>query len=227
MLRKKRYGMLAIVAFMMILLSGCFHVRQEVTLQAGDNWDALIEIRFPKSTVDQIGEEMLMESQSDFEAERAEAEAKGVKATFDGRKENNGDVVWEITYSGQGLYLLNEVMFEGTPAFTADADGRVNFRYDASDITELTSMDGSYTFVLNAGAVYSSNATETKGNTLTWQDPTARMRAEVGTRAVGGGLPSWLIIGVGIVLGIVLLAGLAVMLLYMRGKQMQQRGPSM
>ena len=221
MLRNKRYGMLAIVAFMMILLSGCFHFRQEVTLQADEKWEANMEIRFPKSTVDQIGEELLLESQSDFEADRAEAEAKGIKATFDVRKENNGDVVWKITYSGQGLKLLNEVMFEGTPAFAADADGRVKLNYNPGEITEMTSMGGSYTFVLNAGKVYSSNATETKGNTLTWKDPTQPLQAEVGAGAAGGGFPVWLII----VLVVVLLAVAAVALLYMRGKQMQKPSP--
>lgn len=217
---RKRYGMLAVVALMIILLSGCIHIRQEVTLKTGESWDAVLEVRFPKSTVEQIGEEQMTMSQEDLEQGKADAEAKGVKAEFDVRKEDNGDIVWRITYSGEGLALLNETLFEEAGAFTAGEDGRVKFAYDPGDITSMTSMGGSYTFVLNAGKVYSSNATETKGNTLTWKDPTESLQAEVAAGAAGGSSSVGLIILL-VVLGIVLLIVAAVVLLYLRGKKMQ------
>jgi uncharacterized iron-regulated membrane protein len=220
-MRYRKYGMMALVVLMAVLLSGCIHIRQEVTLKANDNWDAVMEIRFPASTVEQIGEEQMMMSQEDLEQGKAEAEAKGVKAEFDVRKEDNGDIVWRITYSGQGLELLNSTLFEEVSAFTAGENGRVKFSYDPGDITDMTSMGGSYTFVLNAGKVYSSNATETKGNTLTWKDPTESLQAEVGAGAAGGGLSVGVIILL-VVLGLVIIIVLAVVLLYLRGKKMQQ-----
>jgi hypothetical protein len=117
------------------------------------------------------------------------------------------------------LDLLNSTFFSPTLAFKVEDDGHISFSYDAGDVTSLTSMGGSYTFVLNAGAVHSNNATETKGNTLTWKDPTEPMEAEVS--AGGGGAGSvGLIIGL-VLIGIVVLVVLAVVLLYLRGKRMQ------
>lgn len=218
MKQRSRFGIVAVLVIMVVLLCGCVDIHQEITLKAGENWSAVVDVRFPKSTVDQIGAEEMTMSQEDFEEGRAEAEAKGVKAEFDVRTEDNGDVVWKITYSGQGLALLNETLFEGTTAFTAGADGRVKFSYDPGDMTSMTSVGGNYTFVLKVGKVYSSNATEAKGGTLTWTNPTAPMEAEVEFGgAGGGGFPVWLIV----VLAVVLLAIVAVVLLYLRGKQVK------
>jgi uncharacterized membrane protein len=219
-MQRKRYGMMAIVVLMVILLSGCFHVRQEVTLKADDNWEGAMEIRFPASAVEQIGEEQLMMSQEDMEEGMSEAEARGVQAEFEMRKEDNGDVVWRITYSGQGLELLNSALFEDVIAFTADESGRVKFYYDPGEITEMTSMGGSYTFVLNAGKVHSSNATEKEGNTLIWENPTGPLEAEVEAGAAGGGLSVGIIILL-VVLGLVVIIVVVVLLLYLRGKQAQ------
>ena len=216
MKQRSRFGIVAVLVLVVVLLCGCVDIHQEITLKAGENWSAVVDVRFPKSTVDQIGAEEMTVSQEDFEEGRAEAEAKGVKAEFDVRTEDNGDVVWKITYSGQGLALLNETLFEGTTAFTAGADGRVKFSYDPGDMTSMTSVGGNYTFVLKVGKVYSSNATEAKGGTLTWTNPTAPMEAEFGG-AGGGGFPVWLIV----VLAVVLLAIVAVVLLYLRGKQVK------
>jgi len=219
-MQRKRYGMMAIVVLMVVLLSGCFHVRQEVTLKADDNWDGVMEITFPASAVEQIGEEQLLMSQEDMEEGTAEAEAKGIEAEFEMRKEDNGDVVWRMTYSGQGMALLNEALFEDVTAFTADENGRVKFYYDPGEITEMTSMGGSYTFVLNVGKVHSSNATETEGNTLIWENPTGPLEAEVEAGAAGGGLSVGIIILL-VVLGLVVIAVVVVLLLYLRGKQAQ------
>jgi outer membrane murein-binding lipoprotein Lpp len=217
--RNRRFGVLAIVALVVLLLSGCVNVRQEVTVKSDENWDASMSITFPKSTVDQIGKDQMTTSEADFQAQKDEAAKKGIKADMQVKTEDNGDIVWTLTYSGKGLNLLNTTLFSNTAAFSAGEGGRVKFSYDPGDITSLTSMGGSYTFVLNAGKVYSSNATETKGSTLTWKDPTAVMEAEVGVAGGGGGgFPTWLII-ILVIVGVLLLVVVAVVLLYLRGKK--------
>ena len=218
--RNRRYGILAVVLLMGLLLSGCIHVRQEITLQADENWKAVMSITFPKSTVDQIGEEQMTSTQTDFEAQKEEAAKKGLKADLKISKNDAGDVIYDITFEGKGLALLNETVFSDAAELAVSEGDRVKFRYDPGDITSMTSMGGSYTFVLKAGKVYSSNATETKGNTLTWKDPTAPLEAEVGT-AGGGAAGVGLIIGL-VVGGIVLLALVAAVLLYLRGRSMQK-----
>jgi hypothetical protein len=221
LMRSKRFGMIAFLVGLVLVLAGCVQIRQEVTLKANEEWYAKNVITFPKSTVDQIGEEQMTSSQEDFENTTQEAEAKGVKATLDVRTESNGDVVYEITMEGKGLALLNESLFDNAAEFKVLENGHIQFRYDAGDMTSITAMGGSYTFVLKGGKVYSQNATKVEGNTLTWENPATALEAEIGAGGSAGGLSTGVIILL-VVLGIVLVAVVAVLLLYLRGQQVKR-----
>ncbi len=218
-MRSKRFGMIAFLIGLVLVLAGCVHVRQEVTLKANEEWYVKSLITFPKSTVDQLGEEGLTGSEQDFEKTTEEAAAKGVKAHMEVRKESNGDVVYEITLEGKGLALLNESAFENKAEIKLLDNGHVKFRYDAGDVTSITAMGGSYTFVLKAGKAYSHNATKVEGGALVWENPTKAMEAEVGASAgAAGGFPLWLLILLIVVLVIVVI----VVLLYVRGQQLKR-----
>lgn len=220
-MRNKRFGLVAFLIGLVLVLTGCVHIRQEVTLKANEEWSAKSLVTFPKSTVDQLGEEGLSGSEEDFEKTTQEAEAKGIKAHMEMRKESNGDVVYEITMEGKGLALLNESLFDNAAQITLLDNGHIKFRYDAGEVTSITSMGGSYTFVLRAGKAYSHNATKVEGSTLIWENPTAAMEAEVGAGGAGGGFPTWLLVLL-IVIGVLLILVVIVVLLYMRGQQMKR-----
>jgi hypothetical protein len=216
-----RMGILGFLAVMVLLLSGCVHIRQEITLEPNEQWKAFQRITFPAETVKQLGEEQLQSSQADFEKQEKDAEARGIKAHLDMHKEGNGDIVFEMTMEGKGWNLLNETVFSSQATITNTAGGKVTFRYDPKEITSITSMGGSYTFVLQGGAIHSSNATEKSGGTHTWKDPTAPMEAELTPGVSGGGFPVWAIV-VLVVVAVFIMAVVAFVLLYMRGKQRQQ-----
>ncbi len=222
--KRVRLGILGFLALLLLLLGGCVHVRQEVSLEPGEQWKVFQKVTFPADTVKQLGDEQLESSQADFERQEQEAAAKGVKAKLEMRKEGNGDVVFEMTMEGQGWNLLNESVFSNEATISTGADGKVTFRYDPTEITSITSMGGSYTFVLKAGTIYSSNATDKGGGTHTWKDPSAAMEAQLTPGVSSGGFPTWLIIVLVIVL-IVVVVIVAFVLLLARGRKMQAQTP--
>ena len=220
--RTKMIGVMALLAIGILLLSGCINMREEITLKPDENWEAYIEITVPAATVQMVGEEQLKSSQADWEKQQKEYEGQGVKAKLDSKKESNGDYVYSVTMSGKGYDLLNQTSFGGDATIKTLENGHIQFKLDpgAGDMTSLTQMGGSLTFVLKAGKVHSANGT-IKGGTVTWENPTTPLEAEVSPGGGGGGGSTVLIV-VLVLLALVVLVVVVVVLLYMRGKKKQQ-----
>ncbi len=221
--RKFRVGIVGLLAMVVVLLSGCIDIRQEITLKADEQWEAHMLITFPASIVEQMGEEELGNQEESFAQAEEEAKAQGVDAKMEMRREDNGDVVFDITMSGQGWALLNETMFNNA-ATLSETDGRISLRYDAGEMSSFAEMGGSYVFVLNAGRIHSSNAGEVRGGTATWENPTSPIEAEVSAGGGGGGSVG-LIIGL-VVAGVVLVAVVVFVLLYLRGRRVSSQPPT-
>jgi len=198
-----------------LLLSGCFQLRQEITLMPGENWEAQMEMTIPASVISMVGEEQLQELETQAKGEQERLQTQGITAQVSTRKTDQGDYVLSVQMKGQGWELLNRSVFTGT-ARIDPAGERLSFSYNPAgqkemDLASLYQFGGKYTFILHAGTIYSSNATKVSGGTATWENPTGEITAEVGLSA--GGMPLWLII-VLIVVGVVLvLAVLAFLLL--------------
>ncbi len=216
---KKTALKVALLAVVALVLAGCIQIREEITLKPDEKWEVLIAMTVPASTVQMIGEETLASSAEDWEQQQAEYEGKGVQARMDMKKQDNGDYVYSVTMAGQGWDLLNETAFDNNATITTLENKRIRFELDpgTSDLTSLTQMGGSLTFVVRAGKIYSANG-EIKGNAVTWVNPTSVMQAEVGT---AGGSSVGLIIGL-VVLAVVVLLAVVVVLLYLRGKRLRQ-----
>jgi hypothetical protein len=211
---------LALLAVAALVLAGCIQIREEITLKPGDHWEVLIGLTVPASTVQLIGEDQLKSSETDWESQRLEYESKGVQARMEVKKQDNGDYLYSVTMAGQGWELLNETAFDSNATIRTLENQHILFELDpgTSDLSSLTQMGGSMTFVLRANKIYSSNG-EVKGNTATWTNPTSVMRAEVGT--AGGGAPIGLIIGL-VALAVLVLLVVVVLLLYLRGRRLRQ-----
>ena len=219
--RVKMTGILGLLVIGILLLTGCIQMREEITLKADENWEAKIEITVPAATVQMVGEETIKQSQSDWETQQKEYEGKGVKAKLDVKKQSNGDYTYSVTMQGKGWDLLNQSAFGSDATIKTLENGHVQFRLDpgTGDMTSLTQMGGSLTFVLKAGKVHSANGT-IKGSTVTWENPTSPLEAEVSAGGGGGGASTGLIIALVLIIVVILIV-VVVVLLYMRGKKQQ------
>jgi len=222
--RRVPRGLIGLLVILVLLLAGCVHIRQEVTLMPDEEWKADVKITFPASTVEQLGEEMMQDQDADFEEQTAEAERRGVHAEMEMRTEGNGDVVYSMKLEGSGYDLLNEFVFDSQATFSDAGDGKVQVNYDAGDMTAFAEMGGSYTLVFNAGQIHSSNATKTSGGTATWENPAEPIQIELtpGSPPAAGGFP-WLIV-ILVIIGIVVVAVVVIGLLYLRGRRISQPG---
>lgn len=205
------------------VLGGCIQIRQELTLMPEEKWEARMEMTVPASAVSMVGEEQLQELEVQGKSEQERLQAQGISAQVSTRKTDQGDYVLSVQMSGQGWELLNRTVFTGT-AQIEPAGERLRFSYNPSkqgemDLSSLYQFGGKYTFILNAGTIYSSNATKVSGGTATWENPTGEITAEVGLSA--GGMPLWLII-VLVVVGVVLLVAIIAFILFRRFRAAKQ-----
>ncbi len=196
------------------ILGGCFQIRQELTLMPEEKWEARVEMTVPASVISMVGEEQLQELESQSKTETERLQAQGVSAQVSTRKTDQGDFVLSVQMAGQGWEVLNRAAFTGTARLEPVGE-RLRFSYNPAqqgemDLSSLYQFGGKYTFVLNAGTIYSSNATQVSGGTAIWENPTGEITAEVGLST--GGMPLWLIV-VLVAVGVVLLAGVAVVVL--------------
>ncbi|MGB9723463.1 MAG: zinc-ribbon domain-containing protein [Chloroflexia bacterium] len=192
------------------ILGGCFQLRQELTLMSGERWEARMEMTVPASVVSMMGEAQRQELEAEGKREQERLQAQGISAQVSTRKTDQGDYILSVQVAGQGWELLNRAVFTGTARIEPLGE-RLRFSYDPSKqgemaLSSLYQFGGKYTFVLNAGTIYSSNATKVSGGTATWENPTGEITAEVGLG--GGGMPLWLII-VLVIVGVILLAAVA------------------
>lgn len=206
------------------ILGGCIQIRQELTLMPGEKWEARMEVTVPASVVSMVGEEQVRELESQSKSEQERLQAQGISAQVSTRKTGQGDYVLSVQMAGQGWELLNRAIFTGTARFEPVGE-RLRFSYDPSkqgeiDLSSLYQFGGKYTFILNAGTIYSSNATKVSGGTATWENPTGEITAEVGLSA--GGMPLWLII-VLVVVGVLLLLAAIAFILFRRPRAAEQR----
>jgi hypothetical protein len=199
-------------AVVILLLTGCIDIYQEVSLNPEEHWKVQTRISLPSGTVDLLGEEGLQEMEAEWKAEQSGLSEQGITASFQ-RREESGDVIFEITMEGDGWDLLNQEVFEGEATIEETADGQVRFAYDlGEEVAGYVEVGGTYTLVVKAGKVHShsDNATEAKGGTITWENPTTPMEVVV-TPGAGGGL-SPVVIGA-LVLGAVVLVLIIVFVL--------------
>ncbi len=218
---KSKGSVLVIITILALLLSSCATVREELTLKPDEEWNVRMSMLIPASTVSLIGADQITSQQSEWEKQAKEWEVKGVTASLETKTEKNGDVTYSVVMSGKGLALLSETAFSGESILTPADKGRYNFHADAGDLSSLTQAGGSFTFVLKAGSIRSSNATTVKGNTATWENPTAPMEAEVTLSGSSSGLLIGLIVVV--VLAVIVAA---LVLLYRRGRKLQSTPPA-
>lgn len=167
----------------------------QVTFKTNEKWEAKMEIVFDRQTAQLVGSEI----DKTLNKNVAEAQADGIKIEYAPPvTRDNGDVVYTIRSSGQGLTQLNGFMFSNSAKIqttTVSGERQITFSYRPT-----TSIARKNTFTLIGGEIISSNGRKIDEQTVQWVNPTTTMQA---TLTEAADFPTWLpytLIGVGAVL---------------------------
>jgi len=212
---RKPVALCAIVLILSILLSGCMKMHIDIVWKADNSATLSMTIgvaKFALSMMDTTEEEMQKELRESFESEMADEDFT-IKDFSD--SEHTGIIITinidDITRNSQEPLEYLRFTFEeidGTKTYTVIGD-YMDFDILGSDVDEYD-VDSRITIEM-PGRLRSHNATERRGNRLTWIQEDPDVAVSIYARSEGGGglLWLWLLIG-----GVVLLGGGAVAVLF-------------
>lgn len=167
----------------------------QVTFKTNEKWEAKMEIVFDRQTAQLVGSQI----DKTLNDNVAEAQAEGIKIEYAPPvTRDNGDVVYTIKSSGQGLTQLNGFMFSNSAKIqttTVAGERQITFSY-----RPITSIARKNTFTLIGGEIISSNGRKIDEQTVQWVNPTTTMQA---TLTEAADFPTWLpytLIGAGAIL---------------------------
>jgi hypothetical protein len=161
-----------LIAFFLI---GCrAEISQEVTLYRNEAWQAEISIKVPVEALVLVGSPQ--EIEQGLNEAVAEARTLGVQASWKSRSEN-GSMAYAMSYKGNGLATLGELVFDNSNAFRVSNEGgkrQIEFSHSTgSDFLGASS----YTLTLYGGEILNSNGAQINKNTVQWVNPAGRMQA--------------------------------------------------
>lgn len=163
------------ITVVLSLLSGCgADIDQSVTFYRNEAWEADMSFSIDAETLALFSNPGEIETELDKAVQ--EAEAMGVKASWDSRRKDT-TLIYTIHTEGEGLATLREIAFDGSGQLTVtEVEGKRQIFF--SQPSSGSFMDASqYTLTLTGGEIISSNGQKIDNNTVQWTNPAGRMEA--------------------------------------------------
>ena len=177
-MKKNKYFMLVLagVVLLSILLSACttgaLSIDVALNLYTSENWYIRLDIVYSRQEIQFVGpqiEQWLASSVSEWQAQ-------GIRASYDQKVLDNGNVDYRITASGQGFAKLNAAFFDNLATISYDENTKqIAFSY--LPVGEFFSAALSRTFSLSGGKIIAGNGVQQDSNTITWVNPINVMSA--------------------------------------------------
>lgn len=190
---------------LLFLLSGCgANVDQRVIFLENEAWESEISLGFSADTLNLLG--TINEIDQQINDALDEAEALGIKASWDSRR-SGSDQVYTINMEGEGLVLLNQAAFEGganISSTTVDGEEQIHFSYNPGLLAIA-----SYDLTLEGKEILSSNGNQLSQGRVQWINPSGTIQAVLTPRGrfqlvlnspIGIGIAGIVILGGGIFL---------------------------
>jgi hypothetical protein len=189
---KQLFLLLLFILTAVVFLAGCgADIDRHVTFYRDEAWKAEMEFGFPAEMLALIAAspESL---EAEIEKQAADWETKGVQVDWNSRREDT-TLIYTFDVEGEGLELLNEIVFEDDADMTAvevDGQRQIHFTYFTSGDF---SAANSNTVTLEGSKIISSNGAALDGGTVQWVNHGGRMEAVL-TEKSGGGVGTLLLV---------------------------------
>ena len=228
----KGYGRLALlIPALALALAGCVDFNLTVTLERGEQWTATMDIVFERDAFQAFSSEDLDLSEMEADLDNAVAEIEedygdqGVTASWSVLDlEDENEVGYQLTMSGQGYDLLNEIVFDDKAQITTRQEGArrvVDFRlapaegdlrsdfFGELDADLLALMDISYTFTLEGGEIIETNGRIVGESKVVWRNEMGPYEATLTEKSIGP--EPWVIVLIAVLclglLAVIVIAG--------------------
>ena len=197
-----------ILILTVFLLSSCVPILSldvNIYLQTNERWKLTYELVMDPSTEQLIGvnslEQQMAEEQQRYQDQGVEIDWK--RST----RNNDQEVVYTITTTGQGYDAANDVF--GETAFQVDPNSNERrIIFDSSSFSSAGLIAKSSSVSIHGGRVIESNGTNSGSGTVTWSGYNGNMHAIL-TESGSSSVLTWLLVlGSVAVLGIMIVRGL-------------------
>lgn len=155
--------LLMVAVFTLIGCGG--NIDRTVTFYQDEAWEADIEFSIPGEMIALLGSPEALET--DIVETVAEWEEKGADVSWESRREET-TLIYSFHVEGEGLSLLNEIVFENRAALRVeDAEGQrqIYFSYRTSSDLSGASTDN---VTLHGHEIISSNGDQIDSGTVQW-----------------------------------------------------------
>lgn len=191
-------GVILLTAMLSACTTGALSIDVALTLYTGENWKIQIDLVYSRQEIQFIGPQI----EQWLATSVAEWQAQGIRASYNQKILDDGNVSYLITASGPGFARLNAAFFDNLANISYDdATNQIAFSY--LPVGEFFSAAFSRTFSLSGGKIIASNGAQEDSNTITWVNPVNVMNATL-TPALQPGLIILVAIGAIIVIVLVI-----------------------
>ncbi len=143
----------------------------------GEQWEAKQKIELSPEVVKALdtGDESVLELSQHLARLKAAGDDNALKLVYNVTERGDGWRLIEFGGPGQGLELVNKLIFEGQAeisALTSVGTPGVTLVRRNLDSTRYTLVDGDYTIRIGGARIYQSNADQVQfGNVAIWENP--------------------------------------------------------
>ena len=157
---RTKFVFLPIFVILVLLISGCGTVEQDVTIAKNEKWRAETQVTIDKQSLAFVNPTDIEQS---LNASGADADAAGVKYKWKKQVNDDGSVTYILNTSGSGYESLNDFVFDGGASFSMlDENGLTEFTFfPTGDFSD-------YKLVLHVGEVQESNGTVSGKGDVSW-----------------------------------------------------------
>lgn len=165
---KYRSVIVVVVALLCVLLSSCAGiVEADITVYAGDRYQQEITLSFSADAVNFAGGPAEIEKSLDEMV--AEVRPEGVKISWRKLETQQSDVLqYEIR---QSLTKMTDTSTDGFIWKETLYNNRTAYRFEYTDIADVSRYFQSFTLTLHAGKILESNGTQVDERTVRWVNP--------------------------------------------------------
>lgn len=184
---------LFLMAFSLVACGGA--VDQTVTFYTNENWTAETKLSLPAELFAFTG---TTEIERQVEEQAHQWRAQGAKVSWKASSEGSTQI-YTFNLSGQGLHLLNSIVFDGNAdLYIDDSSGKRQVYFNRRITRGLFDDLSRYTLTLRGGEVIYGNGRQIDRRTMQWINPSGHIEAVFTER-------SRLNVGILLLLGLALL----------------------
>lgn len=164
---KYRSMFVVLAALLCLLLSSCGAAEYDITVYSGDRYQEVLVISLSADTVALAGGTGELESKLDEQV--AQAKTEGIGMTWRRLETQQSNVIqYEVRTK---IMKITDVNTDGFVWREVRYNNRRAYKFEYTDITDISSNFQSFTLTLHAGKILESNGAQVDASTVRWVNP--------------------------------------------------------